>query len=69
VYDHAVDDYHNLLVYGQFDRPVVQDALLLAVRRAMLKKLVDAVTITPLTPERLENFWAENAAEKNNTKN
>lgn len=69
VYEHAVDDNHKMLVYGHFDRPVVQDAHWLAVRRAMLKELVNVVTITPLTPERLEKFRAENAAEKNNTKN
>jgi hypothetical protein len=69
VYEHVVDNNHRMLVYGHFDRPVVQDAHWLAVRRAMLKELVDVVTITPLTPERLEKFRAENAAEKNNTKN
>lgn len=69
VYEHVVDNNHRMLVYGHFDRPVVQDAHWLAVRRAMLKELVDVVIITPLTPERLEKFRAENAAEKNNTKN
>ena len=68
VYEHVVDNNHRMLVYGHFDRPVVQDAHWLAVRRAMLKELVDVVTITPLTPERLERFKAENAAAKNNTK-
>lgn len=65
VYEHAVDDNHKMLVYGHFDRPVVQDAHWLAVRRAMLRKLVDAVTITPLTPEKLEKLRAENAAMRN----
>jgi hypothetical protein len=64
VYEHVVDNNHRMLVYGHFDRPVVQDAHWLAVRRAMLKELVDVVTITPLTPERLERFKAENAAAK-----
>jgi hypothetical protein len=68
VYEHMVDNNHRMLVYGHFDRPVVQDAHWLAVRRAMLKELVDVVTITPLTPERLERFKAENSAAKNNTK-
>lgn len=61
VYEHVIDKDHKMLVYAGYDRPVTQDAHWLATRRALLKKLVDAVTITPLTPERLERIRRKNA--------
>lgn len=51
VYEHAVDADHTMLVFANYMRPVTQDAQWFAVRRTMLRKLVDAVTIRPLTPE------------------
>lgn len=51
VYEHTVDADHTMLIFANYMRPVTQDAQWFAARRAMLKKLVDAVTIRPLTPE------------------
>jgi hypothetical protein len=51
VYEHVVDADHTMLVFASYDRPVTQDAHWFAARRAMLRKLVDAVTIRPLTPD------------------
>lgn len=51
VYEHTVDANHTMLVFANYMRPVTQDAQWFAARRAMLRKLVDAVTIRPLTPE------------------
>lgn len=51
VYEHVVDADHTMLVFANYMRPVTQDAQWFAARRAMLQKLVDAVTIRPLTPE------------------
>lgn len=50
VYEHAVDADHTMLVFANYMRPVTQDAQWFAARRTMLRKLVDAVTIRPLTP-------------------
>lgn len=51
VYEHVVDADHTMLVFASYDRPVTQDAHWFAARRAMLRKLVDAVTIRPLTSD------------------
>jgi hypothetical protein len=51
VYEHVVDADHTMLVFASYLRPVTQDAHWFAARRAMLRKLVDAVTIRPLTPD------------------
>lgn len=51
VYRHAVDADHTMLIFANYMRPVTQDAHWFAARRAMLRKLVDAVTIRPLTPD------------------
>lgn len=62
VYKHAIDSTHTMLVYAIYERPVVQDAQWLAARRAMLRKLVDTVTITSLTDAQIENYKREAAA-------
>ncbi len=62
VYAHRVDDRHKMLVWAKYRRAVTQDAHWLKTRRAMLRKLVDTVTITPLTPERLEKLRNEREA-------
>jgi len=51
VYEHAVDADHSMFVFANYKRAVTQDAHWFDARRAMLRKLVDAVTIRPLTPE------------------
>jgi hypothetical protein len=64
VYEHAVDATHTMIIWARYDRTVTQDAHWLKVRRAMLRKLVDAVTITPLTPQKIEKLKAEAAAQR-----
>ncbi len=62
VYMHRVDSTHTMLVYAVYKRPVVQDAQWLAARRGLLRKLVNAVKITPLTGAQIEEYKQQAAA-------
>jgi hypothetical protein len=63
-YEHAVDSGHKMLIYANYSRTVVQDAGWFAARRAMLKKLVVAVNIQPLSQDRVLEIQKEYEARR-----
>lgn len=61
VYEHRIDDTHILRLRGVFDSMVVAEPEWIAARRALLRKLVDAIRITPVTQGEIDALLVEEA--------
>lgn len=64
VYTLQIDKTHQMKIWATYMRPVVQDAHWLKVRRAMLRKLVNAVTVQPLTNAEVQSLRAKAAVQR-----
>lgn len=64
VYTLQIDSAHQMKVWAIYMRPVVQDAHWLEARRAMLRKLVDAVTVKSVTDAEVQSLRAKAAVQR-----